>query len=147
MESAISLSGKNKDFQALEKKLSKGIPLDEAAAQSGLTLDECYDYIKGRSEHLDTLNYELRKAGQKAIEKALDKLTKLSAGEARYAMMGETCHSVDLEAAKTLAKFGLEALKLSKSAKTAGTTDQGQPDLFDASGASVLGPWVLKKIE
>lgn len=57
---------------------------------------------------------------------------------------GQSLASDDLEAAKALAKFGIDALRLSKSGLTQEDKDsQVKRDLFDISH----DPWKLKKIE
>lgn len=97
-------------------------------------------HISEEMSELDALNFELRVRGQRALKKALTKLTKLTKAGARE---GKDFESTDLEAAKALAKLGIEALKL---AKTPGVrerlADDGQKDLFD-----VADPWKLKQTE
>ncbi len=88
---------------------------------------------------VDTLNFELRLVGQEAIKKALTKLTKLARGDAR---IGQHFESTDLEAAKALAKFGIDALKLAKTG-AAKEKDADGDDLFDRAESA----WDLKKIE
>jgi hypothetical protein len=104
---------------------------------------------------VDTLNFELRIVGQSAIKKALTKLRKIAGGDQRVssvsvsegggkATKSKTMAADDLEAAKALAKFGIDALKL---ARTGVPRDPGagKKDLFD--DAETANPWDLRKIE
>lgn len=120
-------------------------------------MSEIYQYIKEKMGEVDTLNFELRRVGQEAIKEALTKLIELASGGQRPS---ETCEisfgeegpekkieklvSDDLEAAKALAKFGVDALKLARSGRAPRDSDSGQTDLFDGD---INGPWQLKKIE
>ena len=122
----------------------------------GIPLDEVFNYVSGKMKQVDTLNFELRLAGQGALKRALTKLSKLAAGGQRAAESKEIglgpngpkgtiekFVSDDLEAAKALAKFGIDALKLAKAGLAPKSDDpKSQPDLFDSSD-----PWKLKKID
>jgi hypothetical protein len=151
----ISLSDAEKKVQRLNRKISRGIPLDEAAVQLGIPIEEVFSHVSAKLSEIDTLNFELRLAGQGAIKKALRKLSKLASGDQRVSgtlFLGadgksresQNLVSDDLEAAKALAKFGIDALKLARSGKIARDTgDAADEDLFDRS----TNPWDLKKIE
>jgi hypothetical protein len=132
------------------------VPLEEAARQAGIPLGEVYQYVEDRSITIDTLNFELRLAGQRAIRKALTKLSKLATGGQRPTETSETVKgdgyselttekltSDDLEAAKALAKFGIDALKLARSGGAKDDSGGKQTDLFDKQP----NPWSLKDIE
>lgn len=94
-----------------------------------------------RAEAIDTLNFQLRLVGQGAIKTAMAKLTQLAKAEAR---VGKDFESTDLEAAKALVRFGLEAVKAAKLKPGSGDDGEVAPkDLFDQQS----GPWQLKKIE
>lgn len=137
----ISLSGKRRDWEGLKRKISRGIPLDEAAAQCGIPIGEVFQYVSSRMAQVDTLNFELRLIGQGAIKNALTKLTELAQDGARE---GKDFESTDLEAAKTLAKFGIDALKLARAGLAPPKGDEPEKtDLFDAAA----NPWKLKQVE
>lgn len=136
----ISVSGKTELWELLNRKISRGIPLEEAAVQLGIPIDEVFTYISGKLSEIDTLDFELRLVGQRAIKNALTKLTSLAKGDARE---GKDFESTDLEAAKALAKLGVDALKMARTSKAKKTGSDGQPDLFDSS----QDQWQLKKIE
>ncbi len=117
-------------------------------------MDEVFLRITERSAQVDTLNFELRCVGQEAIKNALTKLSTLASGEQRVsgtvsidgtgkARESESLVSDDLEAAKALAKFGLDALKLAKVGGAKADAPPSDPDLFDATA----NPWLLRKIE
>ncbi len=116
--------------------------VEEAAKQTGIPIEEIFQYVTERAASVDTLNFQLRLVGQGAIKSALTKLHDLAAGDARE---GKDFESTDLEAAKALAKFGIDAIKL---AKTGGgdrdSESEVKRDLFDIAAQD---PWRLKKIE
>lgn len=95
---------------------------------------------------IDRLNFELYMRAHGAIKTALTKLKKLARGDQRVSSesvgkgMGIAYMSDDLEAAKALAKFGIDAMRL---ARTVRSKDQspGSQDLFDKAP----DPWDLKK--
>lgn len=134
----ISLKPRKRDWQSLERKIAAGSSLEDAARQAGIPLEEVYQRVKDLGKEVDTLNYELRIMAQGSIEQALTKLKKLARGNAR---LGQHFESTDLLAARELAKFGIEALKLAKTGKAQGAT-AGEKDLFDE-----MDPWRLKAIE
>lgn len=103
---------------------------------------------------LDTLDFQLRLMGQEAVRQALAKLSVLAAGGQRVAgrftvdadggeKESEKYVSDDLIAARELARFGLNALKLSRGNPGKEGGGSGEPDLFDSS----TNPWNLKKVE
>lgn len=114
--------------------------MEEAAAQAGIPITEVFDYVNSRMAQVDTLNFELRLAGQGAIKEALKKLMELTQGSARE---GQHFESTDLEAAKALAKFGIDALKFARQSLAPRVNDGDvEKDLFD-----IADPWTLRKIE
>ncbi len=135
----ISVRVPKRNWQLLDRKIARGISLDEAAVQSGIPMEEVLARVSKNMAEVDSLNFQLRLVGQDALKNALTKLTALAGGLARE---GKDFESTDLEAAKALAKFGIDALKLSKSGG-ARRDDDGERDLFDAAA----DPWKLKKIE
>lgn len=150
----ISVSGKRRDWEGLQRKISKGVGLEEAARQSGIPIEEVYQYITDRSSKVDTMNFELRMFAQGAVKNAMAKLQALSQGEQRVRNQtdfddeGKPTHSKsfgpdDLEAAKTLARFALDALKIAKIG-AAPRDGEGADDLFDKAQSS--NPWKLRDI-
>lgn len=150
----ISVSGKNRNWECLNRKISKGINLETAAEQAGIPLEEVFSYISGKLEEIDTFNFELKLIGKNAIKRGLTKLSKLAAdgqrtrGTTDYDDEGKPVRSVtfgpdDLEAAKALAKLGIDALKLSRAKVAEDKKGAEQGDLFDAAS----DPWKLKKVE
>lgn len=136
----ISVSARKRNWQLLDRKIARGISIEEAAIQCGIPMEEVFAHVSELAAQVDTLNFELRRVGQGAIKNALDKLTKLASGDPRE---GKDFESTDLEAAKALAKFGIDALRLSRAGGVAkeGGGDSGEQDLFDAAN-----PWKLKTI-
>lgn len=116
------------------------MPIEEAARQAGIPLEEVFAYVTARLGKVDTINWQLRLIGQESLEKSLKKLQKLANGGAR---IGLNFESTDLEAAKALAKIAMEAIKLSMKGGAGRDADTAaQKDLFEAAN-----PWDLKKIE
>lgn len=142
VRSIISLRYKKRDWEGLERKLSTGFPLEEAARNAGIPLSECYLYIKEKEKEQKTLDFELKKAGQEALKVALTKLTELAKGRRRVSDVTEKMESTDLIAARELARTALAVLKISTGKVT--KEDSGQKDLFDQPGAD---PWELKDVE
>lgn len=110
-------------------------------------MEEVFSYVSNRMTEVDRLNFELYMRAHGAIKTALTKLKNLARGGQRIsskAAGGKSAgfNSDDLEAAKALAKFGIDAMKL---ARTGGAKDRdpGDKDLFDGAP----DPWELKKIE
>ena len=132
------------------------MPLGEAAEEAGIPIDEVYTYVTERYTKVNTLNFELALFAQGAIKNAMAKLIALSAGDQRIRNQtdfddeGKPTHSKtlgpdDLEAAKTLARFAMEALKVAKSG-AAKPDGESPDDLFDKKKAAE-NPWALKKVE
>lgn len=136
----ISVSEKKRDWEGLRRKISRGVPLEEASVQLGIPLEEVFSHVSEKLSEIDTLNFELRLVGQGNLKKALTKLRKLASENVRE---GKDFESTDFMAAQALGKLAIEALKLSKSGKGARDAGGGQPDLFDVAE----DPWALKKIE
>lgn len=118
--------------------MSIGIPLDQAAASEGIPINECNDYLNKKAKEFNSLNYELRKAGQEALRQALTKLTELANGDARE---GKFFESTDLLAARELARTAIAALRLSKTEPVEKEPKPGEQGEFD------FGPWDLKAID
>lgn len=127
--------------------------MEDAAVQCGIPIEEVYQYVTDKMSQVDTLNWELRLKGQEALQHALKKLTKLAQGKQRISSQSESMGpgmnsstgyaADDLEAAKALAKFGIDALKLANIGKAPKEKERdGQPDLFENAD-----PWRLKQPE
>lgn len=125
----ISVGDSKRDWQALERKISKGIGLEKAAEDAGIPLEEVYARISNGLKQVDTLNWQLRLVAQRSLEKSLDKLTELAEGEYR---LGKHLESTDLLAAQSLAKIAIESLKLATRGQAPRPPGgEGSPDLFD----------------
>lgn len=118
--------------------MSKGVPLDQAAASEGIPINECNDYLNKKAKEFNSLNYELRKVGQEALKQALMKLTELSNSNARE---GKFFESTDLLAARELARTAIAVLRLSKTEPV----EKAEKEL--GQGELDFGPWDLKTIE
>jgi hypothetical protein len=134
---------KRKDFGSLRRKLAAGKLLTDAAAESGMTVEEAQDYLAGRQGQDDE---SLRAFSDEALRVALTALTAAvkegsrtigeGYGEGRF----DRYQSVDLDAAKALLKAGMDARKMLRRSKEIKieAAAAGQVDLFDA------GPWTFK---
>lgn len=113
-------------------------------------MEEVFTYVSERMADVDTLNFQLRLVGQGALKSALKKLHALAQGQDRLSShssgdTSESFASVDLEAAKALAKFGIDALKMAKSGLPEKDDDSNvRKDLFELAAPD---PWKLKKID
>ncbi len=105
-----------------------------------MPLDEVLSYVSEKMEEVDTFNLEMRRAGQKALKKALTRLSYLCSGGPRE---GKDFESTDLMAATALARLSIDTLKLARAGVI--KKDASSPDLFDAAASA--NPWNLKKIE
>lgn len=139
----------------MEKKISKGVRLEEAAEETGIPIEEVFQYVTDKANKVDSLNYELRLFAHGAVKNAMAKLAALAGegqrirGTTHYDDEGKPTSSQtfgpdDLEAAKTLARFALDAFKLAK--VSAVDSGSGDDDLFDKA-RKAKDPWQLKKIE
>lgn len=135
----ISVEGPKRDWQALERKISEGISLEQAAVDAGIPVEEVYARVTEGLKRTDDLNWQLRIIGQGSLKTSLAKLTKLANGGER---MGKDLESTDLLAAKELARLGMQAIKLSMAGQAPREGGNGQKDLFDRRE----DPFDLKKI-
>ncbi len=144
--------------------------LDDAAIACGIPLEEAQLRAQKRLQNGDATNYQMRVAGQAAIAKAVETLTKIAdepprerleklsraLDEATERENGRThmserikvsLYNTDLDAAKALAKIGVDLVKLSgvgpdRSKEGSGAKLSVQLDLWDNPGN-----WNLKKPE
>ncbi len=133
-----------KDFQSLGRKLARGKTLQEAASESGLTLDEAREYLdRIHQEDDQTLRAfadEALRAGLSRLKDAVKEKERIVGeghGEGRYTNFATT----DVAAARALIRAGLDArklLRLSKKDRQAAPPGHEDRDLFDT-------PWEFKK--
>jgi hypothetical protein len=147
-----------RDWQALDRKLSAGLSLEEAAHLSGIPLEEAQRYVDKRLQNGDLETMQMRVVGRQALAKAVQHLTRIADDGPRYSeteysaegkpVRSRTPISSDVEAARMLAKLATDMMKLSgaSSEKTAmpgkGAKLSVQLDLWDNPGN-----WRLKKPE
>lgn len=138
-----------RDWKALERKLSRGFSLKDAATLCGVPLEEAQQYVTDSTTKQSELSFEVKKISERAFKKAIRHLEKLIDEGPRYAEStnqwggSTTPINTDLIAAQTLAKMAMDSLKVST-----GINPDVKPkpqaiqlDLFDT-----MGPWQgLKK--
>lgn len=107
------------------------MPFEIAANQSGIPLEEALSRANSRLKNLDDTTYQLRLVGQAALGTAIAQLTKLAQGGERR---GQHRRDTDLHAAQTLAKFAIDAIKLSGVATKKEVAVTAAVDLFDCPG-------------
>jgi len=139
---------KSPEWQAFERKLRRGKSIEDAATEAGIELDAAKEYLAKKRENAasiddDVLSLTAAEAmchGMRtliAATKDSERMASEGFGEGRYTSYTQT----DIEAAKTLLKFALDARKLLAGKKKAeqAAKDQGQRDLFDND------PWEFKE--
>jgi hypothetical protein len=147
-----------RDYQALDRKLGKGMPLEEAAISVGIPLEEAQEYAGKRLRNVDARGYQLVAVASEALRAAMAKLTQVAEEGPRYAeteyndegkpIRSRTPHHTDVDAAKALAKIATDTLKLAAGVQIAERAAAGgakvsvQLDLWDSPGN-----WTLKKPE
>lgn len=125
--------------------MSQGWPLEEAAEAAGIPIEEARDWAKDNLKQSDDTDIQLKLAAQNSLKAALDKLSQVMAEGPRESCAELPLMNTDLDAAKTLARISLDAIKLCKTTATQkgdGPPGGGDPDLFDLQG--VYGYWKLK---
>lgn len=137
---------KKPEWQSLESKLSAGKSLERACEETGVDIEAAKVWLESQRSHRDFDDDTLRIAAAEALHHGISKLTKASSEDRRISSenLGATQTSwadTDLEAAKVLLKFALDARKLL--AVKRGVKERmpdGQPDLFDTAD-----PWTFKE--
>lgn len=129
---------KTEPIAALERKIAAGWTLEEAATAAGVDIAEARTWAQGRLDGGKLDGVALHLSAHDAITTGLEILKKIAKAGPRFGDPTSTVHSTDLDAAKVLLRYGLDARKLA-----AGSTKDpkagsggGQLDLFD-----VRGPW------
>ena len=133
----MSVEPPKRNWQSLERKISQGTSIEEAAVEAGIPLEEVFDYVSGRLKAADTLDWQLRLVAGRALETSMTKLMELAEGEERF---GQNFESTDLLAAKELARIALAAMKLTKASAAKQKSDTSpDDDIFDR--------WKLNKMD
>lgn len=124
-----------RDWKSFEAKLARGLSIQTAAEEAGISDDEVSAYITKRLGTKEGASVELKLIAEKAIQKGLETLIKIAGDGPRFAVSdgqggGSTPINSDLDAAKALTRLGIDAIKLSK---------QSNESKSSASGASSPG--------
>jgi hypothetical protein len=120
------------------------VPIREAAKACGIPEDELLQYVSENLQKPAEISYELKRLAEATLIKGIKKLKEIADDGPRMEDEMTKYNNADLVAAQTLAKIGMDILKLSVShnpegkAKSVGATIQ--LDLWDQPGA-----WELKK--
>lgn len=136
----------------VERKLSDGVSFSLACEQVGWDEVEARKYFSDQSKTLHEDAYSVSKFAFQALKSGLETLEKISKDGPRCAGEKETLYNTDLDAAKSLVRFGVDILKMNKIQKgsvkrTQGRDENGNEfDLFDFANArdAALGPWRLR---
>lgn len=163
-----SLMEPKRDWQALDRKLASGMLLDDAASVCGIPLEEAQRYVDKRLQNGDDAKMQMRVIGTTALACAAKRLMEIASEPPRERMErlrrafreveGEaaaldnalnvkvTLYNTDLDAAKALAKLGVDLMKMAGPPPApksgAGGKLSVQLDLWDNPGN-----WNLKKPE
>lgn len=138
------ISGSQKDFDALKRKLISGKTLAVAAAEAGMTLQEAEDHLADRTSEDDK---SLRAFSDEAMNVALEAMKGFLQEKNRSVVesceMGSTKEAVlDLPAATALLRAAMDARKmLRRKEKPAALPVQIGKDLFDQPDT----PWSFKR--
>ena len=139
------------DWLGLERKISQGKLLEQAAEEMGIPLEDAKNHVLGRrsgGEGADDAGLHLTAAY--AIQTAVAKLAKLAEGDVResnktvFGAESTSYESTDLKAAQELLKAGIQLKKMLRPRQVQGKP--GSPaaggDLFDGTS-----PWKFKAPE
>lgn len=123
-----------------------GFSLEDAAAAQGIDLTEALKWASERLNQKGALSAELKLMAESSLQIALRKLKEIAQAQPRLGEVDPETGNVlapintDLDAAKFLAKFSLDALKLTGAAAAPAQKDPAaRIDLFDLKGL-----WNLK---
>jgi hypothetical protein len=133
--STISVAVPKPDWEGLERKLRTGMSLERAAEAMGIELRDAQEFVSKRLEDNKLDGVFLHLAAQDAIKVGLKTLKQIAKAGVRS---GLNTRDADLEAAKALVKFGLDAKKtpgaqLMRDGK-GGARVSVQLDLWDTAG-------------
>lgn len=133
-----------KDWASLDRKIASGKTLEQAALEAGVTIQEAQSYLAERRVNAPFDDDSLRLVAAEALHHGVAKLIAAAQAGPRTASekveTGATAYeSSDIDAAKALVRFALDAKKLIKG--TSVTAKKEQKDLFDIADK---GPWKLK---
>lgn len=134
-----------RDWASLERKIRDGIPLRAAAKACGIPDEELIDLVGKKLLKPSEISFELKCLAEETLSIAVSKLKEIADAGPRMEDEMTKYNNSDLAAAQTLAKIGMDVLKLSVAqnpeAKSArGPVASVQLDLWDQAGA-----WELKK--
>lgn len=148
---SISVDAPPRDWQGLQRKISLGASLQDAAEVSGIPLDEAIAYATKKLENRELVSFELKLIAEQSLAVALKTLVEIAQGGQRTSsesigpgMMSHQ-NSDDLEAAKTLAKVAIDALKLGFGPRKEINVKAGKGSLIQMDLWDSPGPWQLKK--
>ena len=147
--------GMSPDYKSLQRKLRRGVPLEDAALEAGIPLDQAQAWVeKLRADEAGTGDERLLLFSNDAINTGItclkaaikEKNRKVSEGFGEGMSVREAV--IDIDAAKALLKFGFEARRMidkrKHAAQVTAAVAQGASDLFDLAASS---PWRFKERE
>lgn len=133
-----------RDWKSFDRKISRGMPLRQAIIAAGIPEAEALEHLSKTNPKPATISFELKLLAERVLKVGMNKLVEIAQAGPRYSDEMTTVVNSDLVAAQTLAKLGIEVLKMSVSqnpeAATRAKVATVQLDLWDSNGA-----WELKK--
>ena len=143
------------DYKSLQRKLRRGVLLEDAALEAGIPLAEATAWVeKLRADEAGTGDERLLLFSNDAINtgiatlKAAIKEKSRVVAQADFQGSSERSQVLDVDAAKALLKFGFDARRMidkrKHSARVTAAVEQGAADLFDLAASS---PWRFKERE
>lgn len=148
---SISVDAQPRDWQGLQRKISLGASLQDAADVCGIPLDEAIAYATKKLENRELVSFELKLIAEQSLAVALKTLVDIAQGGQRNSSEaigpGMTNYYVsdDLDAAKALAKVAIDALKLGFGPRKEINVKAGKGSLIQMDLWDSPGPWQLKK--
>lgn len=145
---------KTPEWQSLARKLRRGKTLEQAAEESGIELDKAKEWLEEQRKLACYDDDSLRLVAGEALRHGIDRLVKASREPERVGSTftvdeeggksGINYALTDVDAAKALVKFALDARKMLVG-KAVAKKIMDQPDLFDGVAASgSVGHWVFR---
>ena len=134
--SPISLKEEKRDWEGLERKLSRGKLLEKAAEESGIPLEEAQIWLANRRETHSYDDDSLRILSAKALVSGMNALIRASQEKdgrikGEGGTIGSTYEYSDVDAAKALVMAGLKVRSMIGARKEPEKKTGEQDDLFD----------------
>jgi hypothetical protein len=127
-----------RDWQSLGKKLRRGMPLEDAAIQAGIPIEEAREWAKQEVMQHETDCVTLHRTSLSMLEVGFRKLEQIANDGPRHA----AANNADLDAAKELVRASIAIQRLTGAVPKGGPRGkEGPRDLFDATSGEEPTNW------